>query len=49
MNVFFAELNLLPIRIIGVLLNVVVVVPEIMLNVMRRSSRQHANPIQVAA
>ena len=46
MNVFFAELNLLAIRIIKVLLGVVVV-PEIVLNVMRRS-RPVANPVQDA-
>ena len=43
MNVFFAELNILAVSIIGVLL--VVVVPEIMLNVMSRTGKQHANPI----
>lgn len=35
MNVFFAELNILAVSIIGVLLSVVVV-PEIMLNVTSR-------------
>lgn len=44
MNLFFAELNILAVSIIGVLL--VVVVPEIMLNVMSRTRKakrkQHA-------
>ena len=37
MNLFFAELNILAVSIIGVLL--VVVVPEIMLNVMSRTGK----------
>lgn len=41
MNVFFAELNIMAVSIIGVLLSVVV--PEIMLNVMSRTGKQHAN------
>lgn len=41
MNVFFAELNILAVSIIGVLL--VVVVPEIMLNVMSRTGKRNAN------
>lgn len=45
MNVFFAELNIMAVSIIGVLLSVGVVVPEIMLNVMSRTGKQHANPI----
>lgn len=46
MNVFFAELNIMAVSIIGVLLSVgVVVVPEIMLNVMSRTGKQHADPI----
>lgn len=40
MNVFFAELNTLAVSIIGVLL--VVVVPEIMLNVMSRTEKGNA-------
>ena len=40
MNVFFAELNTLVVSIIGVLL--VVVVPEIMLNVMSRTEKRNA-------
>ena len=45
MNVFFAELNIMAVSIIGVLLSVgAVVVPEIMLNVMSRTGKQHANP-----
>lgn len=40
MNVFFAELNILAVSIIGVLL--VVVVPEIMLNVMSRTEKRNA-------
>ncbi len=40
MNVFFAELNILAVSIIGVLL--VVVVPEIMLNVMSRTGKRNA-------
>lgn len=39
MNVFFAELNTLVVSIIGVLL---VVVPEIMLNVMSRTEKRNA-------
>lgn len=42
MNVFFAELNILAVSIIGVLLVVVVVVPEIMLNVMSRTGKRNA-------
>ena len=38
MNLFFAELNILAVSIIGVLL--VVVVPEIMLNVMSRTGKR---------
>lgn len=45
MNVLFAELNIMAVSIIGVLLSVGVVVPEIMLNVMSRTGKQHANPI----
>ena len=41
MNLFFAELNILAVSIIGVLL--VVVVPEIMLNVMSRTGKRNAN------
>ena len=41
MNLFFAELNTLAVSIIGVLL-VVVVVPEIMLNVMSRTGKRNA-------
>lgn len=41
MNVFFAELNILAVSIIGVLL--VVVVPEIMLNVMSRTGKRNAD------
>ena len=44
MNVFFAELNILAVGIIGVLL--VVVVPEIMLNVMSRTGKRNANNFQ---
>lgn len=40
MNVFFAELNILAVSIIGVLL---VVVPEIMLNVMSRTGKRNAD------
>ena len=39
MNVFFAELNILAVSIIGVLL-AVVVVPEIMLNVTPRKVQE---------
>ena len=42
MNVFFAERNIMAVSVIGVLL--VVVVPKIMLNVMSRTGKQHANP-----
>ena len=45
MNLFFAELNILAVSIIGVLL--VVVVPEIMLNVMSRTGKRNANCTQV--
>ena len=45
MNLFFAELNILAVSIIGVLL--VVVVPEIMLNVMSRTGKRNANSRQV--
>ena len=45
MNLFFAELNILAVSIIGVLL--VVVVPEIMLNVMSRTGKRKANSTQV--
>ena len=45
MNLFFAELNILAVSIIGVLL--VVVVPEIMLNVMSRTGKRNANSTQV--
>lgn len=45
MNLFFAELNILAVSIIGVLL--VVVVPEIMLNVMFRTGKRNANSTQV--
>lgn len=45
MNLFFAELNILAVSIIGVLL--VVVVPEIMLNVMSRTGKRSANSTQV--
>lgn len=45
MNLFFAELNILAVSIIGVLL--VVVVPEIMLNVMSRTEKRNANSTQV--
>lgn len=45
MNLFFAELNILAVSIIGVLL--VVVVPEIMLNVMSRTGKRNANGTQV--
>lgn len=45
MNLFFAELNILAVSIIGVLL--VVVVPEIMLNVMSRTGKRNANSMQV--
>ena len=45
MNLFFAELNILAVSIIGVLL--VVVVPEIMLNVMCRTGKRNANSTQV--
>lgn len=45
MNLFFAELNILAVSIIGVLL--VVVVPEIMLNVMSRTRKRNANSTQV--
>ena len=44
MNLFFAELNILAVSIIGVLL--VVVVPEIMLNVMSRTGKRNANSTQ---
>ncbi len=44
MNLFFAELNILAVSIIGVLL--VVVVPEIMLNVMSRTEKRNANYFQ---
>lgn len=40
MNMFFAELNMVAVSIIGVLL--VEVVREIMLNVMSRTGKQHA-------
>lgn len=46
MNVFFAELNILAVSIIGVLLVVVVVVPEIMLNVMSRTGKRNATRSQ---
>ena len=45
MNLFFAELNILAVSIIGVLL--VVVVPEIMLNVMSMTGKRNANSTQV--
>ena len=45
MNLFFAELNILAVSIIGVLL--VVVVPEIMLSVMSRTGKRNANSTQV--
>ena len=45
MNLFFAELNILAVSIIGVLL--VVVVPEIMLIVMSRTGKRNANSTQV--
>ena len=45
MNLFFAELNILAVSIIGVLL--VVVVPEIMLNVMSRTGKRNANSTPV--
>lgn len=41
MNVYFAELNIMAVSVIGVLL--VAVVPEIMLNVMSRTGKQHAD------
>ena len=40
MNVFFAELNILAVSIIGVLLSVVV--PEIMQNVVSRNREERA-------
>lgn len=49
MNLFFAELNILAVSIIGVLLVVVVpeIMLEIMLNVMSRTGKRNANSTQV--
>lgn len=44
MNLFFVELHILAVSIIGVLL--AVVVPEIMLNVMSRTGKRSANNFQ---